>query len=84
MYKSLIENYMKRMNYQDVQNYVKKNYPEVSEEEIKVIYKYLKNRWEEIYDEKQEVLDDLKKEVSEETYKEIIKLLKTALNFKNR
>lgn len=84
MYKNLISNYIKNMSLEDVKDYVSKNYEEVSEEEIKVIFKYIKNRWEEIYDEKPNVLEDLKKEVSTSTYEKIIKLLNSAMNLKKR
>ncbi len=84
MYKTLIANYIQKMTLGDVDHYVKQNYPSVSDAEISVIYKYLKNRWREIYDEEEQVLLDLKKDVSPETYETIRKLLATAGNFKNR
>lgn len=84
MYKTLIANYIKKMTLEDVEHYVNQNYPDVTDAEIQVIYKYLKNRWVEIYDEDKQVLEDLKKEVSAETYDKITKLLATAVNFKNR
>lgn len=84
MYRRLVANYIQKMNYADIKNYVLKNYPKVTEKEIQVIYRYIKNSWEEIYDEEEKVLEDLKKEVSASTYLEIMKLLKTAFEFKNR
>lgn len=84
MYKKLIESYIKNMNFEDVKSYISKNYKDVSEDEVKVIYKYIKNRWEEIYDENPTVLEELKKEVSSSTYERIIELLKTAMNLKKR
>lgn len=84
MYKSLVGNYVRNMSIDKLREYVNKNYRNVSDSEIKVIYKYIKNYWQEIYDEDKTILNNLKNEVSPDTYREIIKLLDTAYNFKNR
>lgn len=72
------------MSIDKLREYVNKNYRNVSDSEIKVIYKYIKNYWQEIYDEDKTILNNLKNEVSPTTYREILKLLDTAYNFKNR
>ena len=72
------------MSIDKLREYVNKNYKNVSDSEIKVIYKYIKNYWQEIYDEDRSVLNNLKNEVSDSTYRKIIKLLDAAYNFKNR
>ena len=72
------------MSIDKLREYVNKNYKNVSDSEIKVIYKYIKNYWQEIYDEDGNILNNLKNEVSPTTYREILKLLDTAYNFKNR
>lgn len=84
MYKALVENYVRSMSIDKLREYVNKNYRNVSDSEIKVIYKYIKNYWQEIYDEDKTILINLKNEVSPTTYREILKLLDTAYNFKNR
>ena len=84
MYKSLVGNYVRNMSIDKLREYVNKNYRNVSDSEIKVIYKYIKNYWQEIYDEDKTILNNLKNEVSPTTYREILKLLDTAYNFKNR
>ena len=84
MYKSLVGNYVRNMSIDKLREYVNKNYRNVSDSEIEVIYKYIKNYWQEIYDEDKTILNNLKNEVSPTTYREIIKLLDTAYNFKNR
>lgn len=84
MYKALVENYIKKFTYSDLENYCKKNYPFVTKEEIRVIYDYLKTRWEDIYNEDTQVLEDIKEKVSPETYAAILNLLKMAYQFKNR
>ena len=84
MYKALVGNYVRSMSIDKLREYVNKNYRNVSDSEIKVIYKYIKNYWQEIYDEDKTILNNLKNEVSPTTYREILKLLDTAYNFKNR
>lgn len=84
MYKSLVGNYVRNMSIDKLRDYVNKNYRNVSDSEIEVIYKYIKNYWQEIYDEDKTILNNLKNEVSPTTYREIIKLLDTAYNFKNK
>ena len=84
MYKSLVGNYVRNMSIDKLREYVNKNYRNVSDSEIEVIYKYIKNYWQEIYDEDKTILNNLKNEVSPTTYREIIKLLDTAYNFKNK
>lgn len=84
MYKALVGNYVRSMSIDKLREYVNKNYKNVSDSEIKVIYKYIKNYWQEIYDEDRNILNNLKNEVSPTTYREILKLLDTAYNFKNR
>lgn len=82
MYKNLISNYIEKLKYEDVKKYIYKEYKEIDEKEIKVIYKYIKTRWLEIYNEEKEVFEDLKKEVSSKTYQEIMKLLKLVRPYK--
>lgn len=84
MYKSLVENYIKNMSFGDLDKYISKNYPSVSLDEKKIIYDYLKNRWEDLYNEDEKVLFEIKEKVSISTYQEILKLLKMAYQFKNR
>ncbi len=84
MYKNLVESYIKRMSLADLEKYISKNYPSVSKDEVNIIYKYLKTRWQELYDEDTKVLEEIQKEVSENTYQEIKKLLAMAYQFKNR
>lgn len=72
------------MSIDNLKSYICKNYKNVSDDEIKIVYKYIKNRWIEIYNEEQDVLNDLRQEVSSSTYNEIIKLLNTAYKFKNK
>lgn len=82
MYKSFIAMYVKNLSLEDVKNYISLNYQDVSDEEVSIIYRYIKNRWEEIYDENPVVLEDLKKEVPPATYQKILELLEQVKKFK--
>lgn len=82
MYKSFIAMYVKNLSLEDVKNYISLNYQDVSDEEVSIIYRYIKNRWEEIYDENPVVFEDLKKEVSTATYQKILELLEQVKKFK--
>lgn len=84
MYKSLVENYIKNMSFEDLNKYISKNYPFVTLGEKKVIYEYLKNRWQELYHEDEKILLEIKEKVSASTYQEILKLLNMAYQIKNR
>ena len=84
MYKTLVENYVKKMTLEDLKNYCKKNYPEVTEKEIAVIYRYLKNNWEALYGKDTSILSKLKEEVSEKTFLEITKLLELGYQLMKR
>ncbi len=57
MYKNLVESYIKRMSLADLEKYISKNYPSVSKDEVNIIYKYLKTRWQELYYEDTNVLE---------------------------
>lgn len=84
MYKSLVQNYIKNLSFSDLDKYISKNYPSVTMDERKIVYHYLKNRWEDLYNEDEKVLFEIKEKVSKSTYQEILKLLKMAYQFKNR
>lgn len=84
MYKTLIENYIKNLNYETLDKYINKNYPFVTKEEKQIIYSYIKNNWQEIYDEDKSILLEIKEKVSNKTYEEITKLLNNAYKLKNR
>jgi len=84
MYKSLVENYIKKLSFSDLDHYISKNYPTVTMDEKRIVYYYLKNRWQDLYNEDEEVLKEVKEKVSNDTYQEILKLLNSAYQFKNR
>ena len=80
--KNIIKKYIENLTIEDVKKFIDCHQEyNVSKSEINIIYKYIKEYWEDIIDNKQEVLNNLKKDVSENTYNEIIRLLEKYKKF---
>lgn len=75
MYKQLLKEYVSRLKKEDVIKYINNNDYEVTDKEIDVIYFYIKNYWEDIYNGDEEILKKIKNDVSDKTYLEVVKLL---------
>lgn len=82
MYKNLVGNFINKLTYEEFNDYVSKNYSFITDSEKNIIFRYLKNDWNKIYDEDQSIILKLKNEVSDITYNEILKLLKSAYKLK--
>lgn len=74
--KNLIKTYIDKLSIDDVENYIRNNYGTVNENEVVIIYSYIKNRWEDIYNDNPKVWNELKEKLSSNTYNEIVKLYK--------
>lgn len=74
MYKTLIKNYVDNLKKENIIKFIGNNNYQVDDKEIDIIYFYIKNYWEDIYDNKDEVWSRLKNDVSESTYKKIVNL----------
>lgn len=72
--KGVIEKYVKNLTVDEVKMFIEKSHYNVKEDEIKTIYNYIKNYWEDICDGNMQVFNNLKKDVCENTYNEIIKM----------
>ena len=72
--RNVIEKYIDRLTIDDVSNFIKRNNYQVTEDETIIIFKYIKNCWQDIFNGNTNVFDDLKKEVSPNTFLEIMKL----------
>lgn len=72
--KDIIKNYVNNLTIEDVTNFIHKSNYHIKEEEIKIIYKYIKNYCDDILNENPEVFNKFKQEVCDETYNEVIKL----------
>lgn len=74
MNKSLIGMYVNNLTYEDLSKYIDNNYNNVSEVDKKIIFRYIKDRWEDIYKNENNVFDEIKNEVSPSTFIEIVNL----------
>lgn len=72
--KNVIKKYIDNLTIEDIENYIDKGNYNITLNEVKTIYKYIKNYWEEVYDGNTNIFNDLKKEVSPSTFIEIMRL----------
>lgn len=78
----LIEEYIKRMNIDDVSNFSKKYGIYLSKEELNIVYNYIINDWRTIiHGNPRSILDELKEKINNESYNKIEQLY---IHFKNR
>lgn len=81
MYKQLLKNYIDKLKKEDIIKYIDNNNYQVSDKEINIIYFYIKNYWQELFDNDDEIWKKLKNDISDKTYIEIIKLYNKYKNF---
>ena len=75
MNKLIIINYIKRLTKNDIMNYCYNNNIPLTNEELDVIYYYIKNRYNEFLEGKQkELLEEIKYKVKSATYNKILEL----------
>ena len=75
MNKLIIINYIKRLTKNDIMNYCYNNNIPLTDEELDVIYYYIKNRYNEFLEGKQtELLEEIKYKIKSATYNKIIEL----------
>lgn len=74
--KNLIKTYISNLTIDDLKQYIYRNYQEIEENEINIIYNYIKNKWEDIYNDNPKTWNELKEKLSPNTYNEIVKLYK--------
>ena len=68
----LIEQYVNRLNDNDILVFAKKNGIELTDEELKIVYTHIKQNWKTIiYGNPRPILDDVKSKVSSLTYEKI-------------
>lgn len=74
--KGLLKMYIANLTLDNTRKYINANYQNVSENDIEMIYYFIKNRWEDILKNDSDCWNDLKKEVNINTYNEAVKLYK--------
>ena len=82
MKERLISEYINRMTLDDVNNFAVKNGIILKDEEVKLIYNYIKSDWRTIvFGNPRGILDDLKEKLDSTSYQKIESLY---IYFKNR
>ena len=75
MNKLIIINYIKKLTKSDIYNYCKNNRIPINDEEVDVIYYYIKNKYNMFFDGyHEELLNEIKYKVRSYTYNKIIEL----------
>lgn len=75
MNKLIIINYIKKLTKNDISNYCKNTNIPLTEEELEIIYYYIKNRYNDFLNgHEQELLEEIKYKVKSATYNKILEL----------
>lgn len=75
MNKLIIINYIKRLTKNDIMNYCNNNNIPLTDEELEVIYYYIKNRYNDFLEGKEtKILEEIKYKVKSATYNKILEL----------
>ena len=84
MYKALIREYVKKISLKDINDFAIKNNIAVKKEECKILYDFIKSRWEEIYDSDNFNFNCLKGKISDELLNNIFILYNKYKSFIKR
>ncbi len=72
MKEKLINEYVKRLTIEDVNKFALSNGIDLKEDDLNLLYKYIKNEWHTIiYGNPRSILDDLKNKLDTNTYAKI-------------
>ena len=78
MYKNLLKQWITNVQKEDFNRYLKMNGLWKSDQEADILYQFLKDNWENIYDGKKETFEQLKEKISNETYQKLYTLYEQA------
>ena len=84
MNKAFISEYIKRLNRDDIIKFCNYKNINICDNEIDILYDYIKNDYNRFFNNQEEVLNEIKNKVNNNTYIEIIKLYdkyKNKINF---
>lgn len=68
MYKALIKEYIEKLKKEDIIKFIDHNNYEVSDKEIDILYFYIKNYWEDIFDNKKEIWEKISHDINPKTF----------------
>ena len=75
MYEKLIRKYVLKLTEEDIEKFAKGKGINISDEEIKIVFMYIKNYWKEFLNgNPNELFLELKEKLSSEVYEEILNL----------
>ena len=81
IYKELVRKYIIFLKPQDIINYAKKQKVDLSNDEVMIIYKYLKKYYNELLDKNTESFVILKKALRSDLYDKLVELYNYYKNF---
>lgn len=74
MYYDIINNYIKKLNKDDLKKFAKKKNISYSEKELDIVYNFIINNYQELLKEKIEVFKTIKDKINPTLYKQLLEL----------
>ncbi len=75
MIKRYVQNYIKKLRYEDMISYINKENIYLTEEEYQFLFAYIKKNWELLFCNREQIFKDLKTSLSSTTYLKIEPIL---------
>lgn len=75
MIKRYVQNYIKKLRYEDMISYINKENIYLTEEEYQFLFAYIKKNWELLFCSREQIFKDLKTSLSSTTYLKIEPIL---------
>ena len=75
MIKKYVQNYIKKLRYEDMISYINKENIYLTEEEYQFLFAYIKKNWELLFCNREQIFKDLKTSLSSTTYLKIEPIL---------
>lgn len=79
--KLIIYEYINRLRYEDIIQFCNMKNIRVNDDDLQVVYGYIKNDYKRFFSDPMAVLGEVKHKVSDYTFQEIMKLYETYRNF---
>ena len=81
MNRLIIYKYISKLNKEDIVNYCNMHGINVNNDDLDIVYGYIKNEYKRFFDNPNGVLNEVKSKVSDYTYNEIMRLYEKYKNF---
>lgn len=75
MIKKYVSNYIKKLSYEDIVNYINKQDIFLTEAEYQFLFHYTKKNWELLFSNREQIFKDLKSSLHPKTYSKIEPIL---------